>query len=241
MEATLQFYFVTARLAGMRAEGRPAAQPVLRRDALRNRDAILSAAREVFAADGLEAPLEEIARRAGVGIATLYRRFPTRLELIDAVLVDAISSQVDIAERALSIEDPWQAFVFYLEQTGEVQANDRTMSDMMAIRLPKETAVETTKARLYQMVVRIVARAQESGQLRADVTPEDLALWTWANTSILEATHSFAPDAWRRHLALLIDGMRAVHREEIAAKPVTPRQVYRAMFSLGRRCSGRRD
>jgi AcrR family transcriptional regulator len=89
----------------------------LRRDAQRNRDAILAAARQVFPEQGLEAPLEEIARRAGVGIATLYRRFPTRTELLDAVLAPAVQEHVDAAEQALAMDDPWEGFAFYLERS----------------------------------------------------------------------------------------------------------------------------
>src|SRR6266566_3882151 len=99
----------------------PPARP-LRRDAQRNRDAILAAARQVFCDHGLEAPLEEIARRAGVGIGTLYRRFPSRVELLDAVLADTVQAHVDAAEQALAMNDPWDGFTYYLEETCRLQA-----------------------------------------------------------------------------------------------------------------------
>src|SRR6266542_5485527 len=97
----------------------------LRRDAQRNRDAILAAARQVFCDQGLEAPLEEIARRAEVGIATLYRRFPSRVELLDAVLADNLQAHIAAAEQALAMDDPWEGFAFYLEETSRLQATDR--------------------------------------------------------------------------------------------------------------------
>ena len=96
----------------------------LRQDAQRNRERILDAARETFKEQGLDAPLEEIARRAGVGIATLYRRFPTRDTLIEEVFVETISSFREAAEAALLIEDAWTAFSTFIEQMCERQAEN---------------------------------------------------------------------------------------------------------------------
>jgi AcrR family transcriptional regulator len=214
-----------------------AARP-LRRDVLRNRVALLAAAREVFAAQGLDAPLEHIARRAGVGIATLYRHFPTRADLIDAILTASVRAYVRIAEEALARDDPWDGLVHFLEGTCELEAADRGLNDMMSMRLPAAAGADAAKSRMYDLAVRIVRRAQDSGQLRADVTPEDLALLTWANTRIQDATAGIAPNAWRRHLALLLDGFRAAAARPLPEPAMTPRQVYRAMLSLGRRCTG---
>ncbi len=205
----------------------------LRRDAQRNRDAIVAAAREVFSEQGLEAPLEEIARRAGVGIGTLYRRFPTRVDLVDAVLAGRLRAHVDAAEQALRIGDPWDGFAFYLEQTCQLEASDRGVGDVMSMRFPRATAVETAKARLFELVRELVRRAQASGQLRADLTLEDLAFLNWSNAKIVEATGAVAPDAWRRHLAFLLDAFRADRAHELPEPSLTPRQVYRAMLSLG--------
>src|SRR6266540_272671 len=199
----------------------------LRRDAQRNRDAIVAAARQVFCDHGLEAPLEEIARRAGVGIGTLYRRFPSRVELVDA------------AEQALAIDDPWDGFAFYLEQTCRLQAADRGLNDAMGMRFPRAATVEAVKSRLFDLVAQVVDRAQASGQLRPDLTLEDLAFVTWANTRILQAGRAAgAPDAWRRHLGFLLDGFRADRAHPLPQPPLSPRQVHRAMLTLGRRSAG---
>jgi AcrR family transcriptional regulator len=214
----------------------------LRRDAQRNRDALLAAARQVFADHGLEAPLEEIARRAGVGIATLYRHFPTRVALLDAVLAATLEAHVDAAERALRLPDPWDGFACYLEETCRLQAANRGLNDAMGMRFPHATKLETARSRLFELVERVLDRAQQSGQLRADVTTEDLALVTWANTRILEAGRAAgAPDAWRRHLGLLLDGFRAERAHPLPRPPLSPRQVYRAMLVLGRRSAGGSD
>ena len=211
----------------------------LRRDARRNRGAILAAARQVFCDHGLEAPLEEIARRAGVGIGTLYRHFPSRVELLDAVLADTVQAHVDAAEKALAIDDPWDGFASYLEQSCRLQAANRGLNDAMGMRFPRAATLEAARRRLFELVGQVVDRAQQSGQLRADLTLEDLAFVTWANTRILQAVRAAgAPDAWRRHLGLLLDGFRAERAAPLPEPPLSPRQVHRAMLILGRRSAG---
>src|SRR6187455_2802316 len=101
----------------------------LRRDAERNRGLLVAAARDAFAADGIEVSVEEIARRAGVGVATLYRRFPTKEELIDAVLEDALGEICDAAEAALEVEDAWAGFTSFLERVFELHVRNRGIKD----------------------------------------------------------------------------------------------------------------
>jgi AcrR family transcriptional regulator len=221
---------------------RAASSPRLRRDARRNRDAILTAARQVFCDQGLEAPLEEIARRAGVGIATLYRRFPSRVELLDTALADAVQAHIDLAERALAMDDSWEGFCYYLEATLRLQATDRGLNDAMGMRFPRTPALEAARRRLFDLGNQLIARAQEAGQLRGDLTYEDLALVTWANSRVLQAVRAAgAPDAWRRHLGFLLDGFRADRAHPLPEPPLSPRQVYRAMLTLGRRSAGSTD
>ena len=218
---------------------RTRSSPRLRRDAQRNRDAILVAALQAFCDQGLEVPLEEIARRAGVGIATLYRRFPSRVELLDAVLADTLQAHVAVAEQALAMDDPWKGFAFYLEETCRLQATDRGLNDAMGMRFPRAAVAEAARRRLYDLVGQLIARAQHSGQLRADLTHEDLAFVTWANARILQASRAAgAPDAWRRHLGFLLDGFRADRAHPLPQPPLSPRQVHRAMLTLGRRSAG---
>jgi AcrR family transcriptional regulator len=217
----------------------PGTERPLRRDAQRNRDAVVAAARQVFCDHGLEAPLEEIARQAGVGIATLYRRFPSRAELLDAVLADTVHAHVQVADHALAMDDPWDGFAYYLEETCRLQAADRGLNDVMGMRFPRATAVEAAKTRLFEVVTQVLDRAQRSGQLRPDLTLEDLALVTWGNTRILQAVRAAgAPDAWRRHLGFLLDGFRADRAHPLPHPPLAPRQVHRAMLTLGRRSAG---
>jgi AcrR family transcriptional regulator len=220
----------------------PAAERPLRRDAQRNREAIVAAARQLFCDQGLEAPLDEIARRAGVGIATLYRRFPSRVELLDAVLADTLQAHIEAAEQALAIGDPWEGFAHYLEQTCRLQATDRGLNDAMGMRFPRAATLEEARRRLYDLGGQLIARAQQAGRLRADFTHEDLAFVTWANSRILPAVGAAgAPDAWRRHLGFLLDGFRADRATPLPEPPLSPPQVYRAMLVLGRRSAGTTD
>ncbi|MFD6101909.1 TetR/AcrR family transcriptional regulator, partial [Nocardia salmonicida] len=97
----------------------------LRSDAERNRAALVTAAREVFEERGLDAPLKDIAARAGVAIGTLYNRFPTRDALIAAAAADRLEAGGRVAEQALALTDPWESFVFLVEKICELQASDR--------------------------------------------------------------------------------------------------------------------
>ena len=125
----------------------------------------------MFCDHGLEAPLEEIARRAGVGIGTLYRRFPSRVELLDAVLADTVQAHVDGAERALAMEDPWDGFAYYLEQTCRLQAANRGLNDAMGMRFQGATAMEAAKARLFDVVAQVVDRAPSRAGSYAPTSP----------------------------------------------------------------------
>ena len=211
----------------------------LRKDAQLNREALLIAAADVFAHAGLEAPLEEVARRAGVGIGTLYRHFPTREDLVDSVLTSPLDAHVAVAEESLAYADPWAGLVHYMEASCELVAADRGFAEMMSICLPGSTRAERAKERLYAVVAALVARAHSEGRLRPDVTAEDLFFLTWSHARILEATSTAAPQAWRRHLELFIDGLRAERAHPLSGSPMTRRQVQVAMLSLGKRCSNR--
>jgi AcrR family transcriptional regulator len=181
----------------------------LRQDAQRNRERILEAARETFKEQGLDASLEEIARRARVGIATLYRRFPTRDALIEEVFVDGIRSFEQLAEEALQIDDAWTAFSTFIEQMCERQAENWGLKDLMCMRFPDSKLMEEKRKRARTTVERLLSRAQAEGAVRADVTPEDMEVVFWSNGRVVEATRDVAPNAWRRNLALMLDAFRA--------------------------------
>jgi AcrR family transcriptional regulator len=178
----------------------------LRADAERNRTALLAAAREVFEEHGLDASLDEIARRARVGNATLYRRFPSRRELIAEVFAGRMSEYVQLAQRALAEPDPWSAFVGYLTRLCEMQATNRGLSELLVTnRFDDDDRLTELRAAAQRGATAVIRRAQESGALRADFTRQDISVLMMANSGVLR--RSSDPQAWRRQLSLFIEGL----------------------------------
>jgi AcrR family transcriptional regulator len=209
--------------AGTKTTKRP-----LRRDAQANRDRIVSAARAAFAAEGVRVPVEEIARRAGVGMGTLYRHFPAKEDLIDAVLEDAFAAFVSAAEQALSEKDAWAGFRSFLERVFALHAENRGLKDMIATRSHGRARAESMRRRIRPLLRRLIERAQEQGALRADFTAEDMPLLLWSGGRVIEATATVAPDLWRRYLGLLLDGLRADAATALPHPPLTRAQLNRA-------------
>jgi AcrR family transcriptional regulator len=179
----------------------------LRQDAARNRERLIVAARDVFRRKGLDAPLEEIAKQAGVAIGTLYNRFPTRGELVDAALGPLAQQAAEIAERAAHSDDPWDGFALFMEGICELLAGDRGYADVHRSRLAGTPTIDGARERMSGLKAAIVARAKAAGVLRTDVEPSDLVLLIWGVAATANATRDVAPSAWRRHLALLLDGL----------------------------------
>jgi AcrR family transcriptional regulator len=205
----------------------------LRADAARNRAAIVSVARDVFAEQGLEAPLEVIAARAGVGIATLYRRFPTREKLVAAALVEKVAEYVQAAQQALAVTDPWAGFAGCVERICELQAGDRGLSDLLCMTLSAEEHVEQLRRTANDLLIRVIERAKAEGTLREDFAGEDLVLLLIGTATIMDVTRQDAPDAWRRFVALALDGFRSQNSPRLPEPPSTA-QMTRAMVRLAR-------
>ena len=191
----------------------------LRKDAERNRERLMDAAREVFQEHGVEAPLEEIARRAGVGIGTLYRRFPTRESLIDAIFEAKAEEYVRASEEALASENAWEGFRRFLERICQMQAEDRGFADVLTATFPMAPAVEDRRLRAMTNADELIRRAQQEGTLRADFVLGDIVWILIANASFLQATREIAPDAWRRYLALILDALTADTASELPPPP----------------------
>jgi AcrR family transcriptional regulator len=203
----------------------------LRADARRNRGRILEAARAAFGAQGLDVPLEDIASQAGVGIATLYRRFPTREALIAATFEAALAEFAQAAEEALDSPDAWAGLAGFIEWACATQAADRGVTDLLTLMLPNSQTAEELRARGLRAFCDLARRAQDQGTLRDDFVPEDFALLMIANAGVLAATKDAAPHAWRRLVALMLESFRAGHTGPLPAAP-TPAQVGRAMRHL---------
>jgi AcrR family transcriptional regulator len=205
----------------------------LRADAARNRAAIVAVARDVFAEHGLEAPLETIAARAGVGIATLYRRFPAREKLIAAALVEKVAEYAQAARQALAAPDPWDGFAGFVERICELQAGDRGLSDLLCMTLSADERVEELRRAANEMLIMVIERAKTAGTLREDFVGEDLVLLLIATAAVMQVTRADAPEAWRRFVALSLDSFSSRGPAALPDPPSTA-QMTQAMTRLAR-------
>ncbi|MDX2601965.1 helix-turn-helix domain containing protein [Streptomyces caniscabiei] len=192
---------------GVGAEG--GAPPPRRRDARRNREALVAAAHDVFTEQGLEAPLDVIARRAGVGNATLYRHFPSRAALIDAVFHDQLAGTMAVGDRVRDAPDAWTGLTEYLGAVFDTLAADRGTNDLMTTRVRGVDVLESVHEHNRRTVELLLRRGREEGTVRADVTTEDVLFALAAlGRAVPALTAVTTPDAWRRPLTLLLAGLR---------------------------------
>ncbi|WP_167531936.1 TetR/AcrR family transcriptional regulator [Streptomyces capillispiralis] len=189
--------------------------PPARRDAHRNRQRLLECARRAFAERGAEAALDGIAREAGLVVGTLYRHFPTRLDLLCAVLEPKLRRVIDEVAASLDQEDPWEAFRGLLEVLCSAQAGDRAFGDFLARRFPGDDRTKAAHNEICAHAQQVLLRAQGAGIVRPDVTGADLLVLLWASDRVSETTQHVAPSMWRRHLHLAMDGFRASNRLDL--------------------------
>ncbi|MET8976426.1 helix-turn-helix domain-containing protein [Streptomyces sp. NPDC004539] len=209
--------------------------PGLRADAERNRDRVLAAARRLYATEGLRVSMASVAREAGVGKATLFRRFATREALITAVFADRMDAYAEAVRTCLADPDPWQGFTGYVEAVCAMQAADRGFADVLTMTFPAAKTLESRRAEAYDGFVTLIDRAKAAGRLRDDFTPEDLVLLLMANAGVVAATTGAAPDAWRRLVGHMLRSY-AVPGAPLPPLPASPTAtaLYRATILLGR-------
>jgi AcrR family transcriptional regulator len=212
----------------------PTIRRELRRDARANRERIVRAADEAFAEHGLEASVEEIARRAGVGMGTLYRRFPNKAALVDAVFEGHLEDLALIAEGALGEHDAWQGLSHFLEQVVARQASNRGFAEIVAVHVRNESRLAKARARLRPLLRRLIDRARAAGALRSDIVYEDISVLLWTSARVVDATREIAPEFWRRHLRLALDGLRELEASPLPHPPLTAAQHSEAMERLAR-------
>lgn len=203
----------------------------LRRDAERNRQRILKAASEVFTERGLDVSLDEVARHAGVGVGTVYRRFRTKEELVEALFVDRIEEVAALAEEAARADDPWSGLACFMEQAADKLAGDLGLRQMMMFATYGGDRVWYARQRNQPLVTRLVERAQAAGQLRSDLRPTDIPFIVFVLTDAAQFAKRTNPDIWRRYLALVLDGLRP-EREGVSPLPVpamTPDEFEQTM------------
>ena len=184
------------------------AAPALRRDAERNRRLLLRTAYELMATEGLDVPYEDIARAAGTGMGTMYRRFPHRQDLLDALFSEHIDTVIGFAEQASRHDDAWAGLTWFLEQQLELEAQSRGLGELLRSRNQATALVQRAHERMTPLVAELITRAVRTGQLPAGVTPADFAAVHVMVGSVMDASRAFAPGLWRRALAVALAGLR---------------------------------
>jgi AcrR family transcriptional regulator len=209
----------------------------LRRDAEQNRQRILRAASEVFTTRGLHATLDDVARQAGVGVGTVYRRFPDKEALVDALFEDKLQALVAQAERALEAPDSWTGLVTLLERAGEMLTVDRGLLEILMYATYGQDRVSRARARMQPVVTRVVERAQRDGKVRADLRPTDVPFIEFMLTAAAEYAAQVQPGIWRRYLALILDGLRPSRADTtpLPGDALTPEEMVITMRSVSQR------
>ncbi|MFZ3565813.1 TetR/AcrR family transcriptional regulator [Streptomyces sp. BH097] len=192
----------------------------LRSDALDNRERILDAARAVFAAEGLNVPMREIARRAEVGPATLYRRFPTKQDLVTAAFTEEMRGCRRLVDEGLADPDPWHGFCHVIEETCEMHARDRGFTEAFMSAFPESVDFAENRAYTLKAIAEIARRAKDTGRLRPDFVLDDLILMLMANRGIQAGSPSARVAASRRFAAFVIQAFETRPAERGELPPV---------------------
>jgi AcrR family transcriptional regulator len=197
-----------------------------RADALRNRERVLAAAEAVFAESGLKAPVEEVARRAGVGVGTVCRNFPTKQALVEAVVGAMYDTLRREAEAALAEPDPGLAFEKFVVGMPAFQARHRALADQMANDSSLESAA-VPRDKLLRAVSELVARAQAAGAIRADIGPGDVSMLFSGVAHATAVAGDLQPVLRERFVRIILDGLRAEDATALPGRPLDFAHVRR--------------
>jgi AcrR family transcriptional regulator len=182
----------------------------------------------VFADRGLDASLDQIAAHAGVGVGTVYRRFPDKDALIDALFEERIGEVAAAGQHALSAPDPWEGLVGFLQQANALQARDRGLKQALLSRGAHKTA--RAREKIVPIATELVTRAQQAGSLRADLDPLDLPVIQLMVSAIADMTREVSPELWQRALTIIIDGLATTRKTPtpLPGKPLDRDQLAAA-------------
>ncbi len=184
-------------------------RPALRADARRNREAILEAARQGFAEHGFDCQMEDIAAGARVGVGTVYRHFPNKEALLDALVADRFETMAARTAEALEHEDAWEAFCDLMRWSAKLQADDRGLSEVLGSR-PLVGEAAAAKSGLIELSDKLMKKAQRAGEMRKDLMVEDIPTMICGLSAVTGAADGSMPAMnWERFLEVMLDGMRA--------------------------------
>jgi AcrR family transcriptional regulator len=179
----------------------------LRADARRNRQAVIVAAQKLFASQGLDAQMPDVARAAGVGVGTVYRHFPTKDHLIAALVAEHFERMADKAREQLELQDAWEGISDFIRFAAELQAEDRGLCEVMSSR-PEVMDTAARASGLPELCDRLVKRAQRSGQLRTDLDWEDVPMIACGLGRVTQAPPPPSVGRWPRLVEIILDGLR---------------------------------
>jgi AcrR family transcriptional regulator len=180
----------------------------LRADARRNREAVIAAAKKLFADQGLDAQMPDVAKAAKVGVGTVYRHFPTKDDLIAALVAERFERLAQKARADLEVEDAWEGICDFIRFSAQIQADDRGLCEVMGSR-PEVMDAAARAVGLPELCGRLVERAQRSGELRRDLTWEDIPMIACGLGRITQANVGPATGRWPRLVEIILDGLRA--------------------------------
>lgn len=202
----------------------------LRKDAERNRRRIIEAARELCVTRGLEATLNEVAHHANLGVGTVYRRFPTKEALFEAIFLDGIGQLVALAETALEAEDSWEGFAWFVWSMCELTATDRGLREIAFSKAHCGGRVDAGRTQLEPVISKLVERAKRDGYLRPEVSSTDMPLCGLMTGAVSEYSGEVSPDLWRRYVSILLQGMRCQPgQERLAVAALSRDELHTAM------------
>src|SRR6266513_3997942 len=187
---------------------------VLRADARRNHEAVIAAAKELFADQGLDAQMPDVAKAAKVGVGTVYRHFPNKDDLIAALVAERFERLAEKAREGVEAEDPWEGLCAFIRFSAQIQADDRGLCEVMGSR-PEVMDAAARAAGLPELCERLVKRAQRSGQLRRDLTWEDIPMIACGLGSVTHSTIGPAAGRWPRLIEIILDGLEAPGRKKL--------------------------
>ena len=180
----------------------------LRADARRNRQAVTAAAKKLFADQGLDAQMPDVAKAAKVGVGTVYRHFPTKDDLIAALVAERFQRLAEKARECLEMRGAWEGLAEFIRFSAQIQADDRGLCEVMGSR-PEVMDAAARAAGLRELCERLVKRAQRAGELRRDLAWEDIPMIACGLGRITQATAGPATGRWPRLVEIILDGLRA--------------------------------
>jgi|SRR5581483_7493498 len=209
-----------------------------RKDAARNRQRILDAAKELFAERGLSVTLHDIAARAGVGVGTIYRHFPDKKPLIDAIFEEHLAELTALFEQALANPDPWESIVWVHEQMLENQARNRGLKELLLGTAPQAPdRARQFRAQLHPLAAQLIERGQAAGVVRADCVTQDFGLLQTMVGAVMDAAAEVDPNLWRRYYTITLQGLRpeGAALEPLPGPPLPPEKMENLLVGQWKR------